>query len=99
MSTAYITEHAGTLDGSNIVEVPKIVNNNVAITAGSLASNPFNANTAIVRITVDAACSVKFSQDPGLVPVATVADMRLAIGDTHLFGVRPGDIVAVIANP
>lgn len=97
MATAYISEHSGAVLGVWI-EVPKLVQNNVAITAGSLASNPFNQNTALVRIHVDAVCSVRFSPGPGEVPVATTADMRFPSNYTEYFSVRPGDMVAVIAN-
>lgn len=97
MATAYISEHSGAVLGVWL-EVPKLVQNNVAITASSVPSNPFSANTSIIRIHTDAVCSIKFSPGPGEVPVATLSDMRLPSNYTEYFAVRPGDMVAVIAN-
>lgn len=97
MAKAFISEHSGAVLGVWL-EVPQLLQNNVAITAGSLPSNPFNGNTSIIRIHTDAVCSIRFSQSPGETPTATLDDMRLPSNYTEYFAVRPGDIVAVIAN-
>lgn len=97
MAMVNISEHTGAVLGVWL-EVPKIAQNNVAITAGSLPSNPFNANTSIIRINTDAVCSIVFSPTPGATPVATLSDMRCPANYTEYFAVRPGDMVAVIAN-
>lgn len=66
----------------------------VNITAGSLQSAAFGANSRLARVHADVACRVEF----GTNPTATAASKRMAAGQTEYFGVRPGDKVAVIST-
>ena len=59
----------------------------------SRASQAFSAGTKFVRIHAYSGCALKFGQTP----VATPADTRMSAHSTELFGVQPGDCVAVIA--
>lgn len=77
-------------------EEPALADQTVAIGAGSLPSNAFNAKTAFVRIHTDAICSILF----GTNPTATAVNARLAANTTEYFAVVPGsgEKVAVIQN-
>lgn len=71
-----------------------ITNNNIAITGGSLQSNPFSANTFLIRVHSDAICSILV----GTNPTVSTSDARMAANQTEYFGVQPGQIIAVISN-
>lgn len=73
---------------------PPIVEQTVAIGAGSAQSAAFGATTNFVRLHTDAICSIVF----GANPTALATKMRLAAGQTEYFGVAPGSKVAVITN-
>ncbi len=97
--TLYITEYAaaGRIAGSTL-PVPfgrPIANNNISITASSVASNAFNANTRFIRVHNDATQAVFILI--GSAPTAvTATDARMAVSQTEYYQVNPGDKLAVI---
>lgn len=99
MPTVYVTEYSGVGMQSGPLAIgntpPMVFSNNVAITAGSLQSNPFNANTKMIRIHTDAICSIAIG---GTNPTATAADARFAANQTEYFWVNPAHRLAVIIN-
>jgi hypothetical protein len=102
MAFLYIAEFQGIgAPTGNVVQspqVPPITEQRVAIGGGSLASNPFNVKTQIIRINTDAICSIAFGSAAGSTPTAAATTMRLAANQTEYFSVYPGQIVAVITN-
>jgi len=66
----------------------------VAITAGSVQSAAYNADTKFVRICADAPCSIKY----GSSPTATASTRRLPANWPEYFGVQGGNKHAVITN-
>jgi hypothetical protein len=95
MSTLYITEFkALKIGGLQVAAQPPLAEQTVAITAGSVQSAAFSANTGLVRIETDSICSVLF----GANPTATTSSARMGAGDVEYFAVTPGTKVAVIAN-
>lgn len=102
MPTVYVAEfqHMGlqtTGPGalSAVYAVP-LVEQTVAITAGSVQSSIFNANTKVIRVHTDAICSIKVDTNP----TASATTMRLAANQTEYFGVAQGKSqrIAVITN-
>ena len=97
MAFIYIREYSEIVvrNGATMVgREPGFDQPRLAITAGSLQSQPFQPKTALVRIETDVVCSVAY----GMNPIATVLAGRMAANQTEYFGVNPGDMVAVIAN-
>lgn len=101
MAVLYITEFARQgrdAGGRNMVvaEEPPVANQTVAITAGSIQSAAFSANTAFLRISTDATCSIEF----GLNPTASATTRRLPANTTEYFSVPQGQSykLAVIIN-
>lgn len=94
MATAYITEYGGTgAERAQIAAAPAVASQTVAI--GSEAkSAAFNNNTRLIRVHVDAICSVLI----GPSPTATTSSARMAADSTEYFGVNPGDKISVISN-
>jgi len=100
MGKLYVTEYStqpivrtGQMGGMG--QEPCIVNASSPITFSTHAeSAAFNANTKFIRVHTDSICSVKI----GPAVTATANDARMAAGTTEYFGVRPGDIISVIAN-
>ncbi len=95
----YITEYqsAGRMAGSNVPVAAgrPITNNNIAILASSVQSNPFNANTRMIRVHNDStqAVFVLLGANPTAV---TGTDARMAANQTEYYQVIPGDKMAVI---
>ena len=81
---------------SPIAMTPSLVDQVVAIGAGSVQSALLNVSTSFVRLTTDVNCSVKF----GTNPIASATTMRMAAGSVEYFGVPPGGTlrIAAIAN-
>lgn len=77
-----------------IPPMPPVTSQTVAIGGASSQSAAFGATTHAVLLGTDAICSVKFGSDP----TATATDTRLPANALTMFGVRPGDKVAVITN-
>jgi hypothetical protein len=63
----------------------------VVIGATSAQSLPFAKGTRFVRLHTDVICHIKFGSNP-----TATAVKRMAAGQTEIFGVNPGDKVAVI---
>jgi hypothetical protein len=101
MSVCYIEEYPSigmtSANGpSQMAKEPSLVSQTVAI--GAVApSNAFNVATTVVRIHVDAICSIKFGPAG---TVATTSNKRLAANQTEYFEVPRGQnyIVSVISN-
>jgi len=99
MATLYITEFDGRAQGVNghvaaAYMQPAPAEQTVAIGAGSVQSAALGASTRFVRLMADAPCSVAF----GANPTATATKMRLAANVPEVFGVVPGQKIAVITN-
>ena len=101
MATVYITEYKELakvqVSKSDIFMAPlepAIATQTVAIGGGSVQSAAFNADTRFVEIHVDAICSIKFGDSP----TAAATNKRIAANQTQIFGVMPGQKVAVITN-
>lgn len=73
---------------------PSLADQQVGVGMTSAQSNAFNAKTNCILITADTVCSFAI----GANPVATAQNMRLAAGTYLLFGVIPGQKLAVITN-
>jgi hypothetical protein len=96
----YVTEYAGLGNGQNdtvqaVAGPPLVEQTPVAIGGSSASSAAFGPNTTIVRIHVDAICSVS---PGGPTPTATTSSGRMVAGQTEYFRVAAGDKVAVITN-
>lgn len=102
MATLYIAEFSsiaavGTAD-PQIVAMPPVAEQTVAIGATTANSSQFNAATRIIRLTPDSVCSIKVGPSTPTPPSAAVTNMRLAANAVEYFSVSPGYEVAVIAN-
>lgn len=93
MAVAYITEYGSTRQGDGMLQGPALRTQTVAIGAEA-KSLAFLPDTKVVRLHVDAICSVAF----GAAPTATTTSKRMAANQTEYFGVRPADKVSVISN-
>lgn len=101
MATLYISEYAELPVGpagrvGQMPSEPPLVDQTVAIAAGSAQSAAFNAKTRFVRLHTDAICSVLF----GSSPTAAATNGRMAANQTEYRDVSrlPGGKVAVITN-
>lgn len=99
MAVLYVTEFSTPTFTPGPATFPALPSNaaqTVSITAGSVASSAFNANTTLVRLATDAICSVAF----GTAPTASATTQRMAAGQTEYFHVPQGQSykVAVITN-
>lgn len=95
MAKVFICEYAETAVGTLAPLEPVLANQVVAIGATSVQSAAFNAKTKFVRIAADAVCSVAFGNNP----TADANSKRIAANvPGEIFGVRPGDKLAVITN-
>lgn len=96
MATLYISEFRNTSTIAThrppIPGTPALAEQNIGISASSAASAAFTANTHMVMINCDVACSL------GWGGAAVTASHRLAANETRFYGVLPGDTVSVIAN-
>ena len=95
MAACYISEYPGGAPlGSQAPPEPALIEQTVAIGAGSAQSQPFSDGTRMVRVNVDAACSIAIGPNPTAVATAK----RLSANQTEFFIVQPGHRLAVIAN-
>lgn len=101
MAVLYVTEYVRQgRDGAGynmvVADEPSLVDQTVAITAGSVQSAAFNASTKFVRINVDAVCSIQF----GTNPTASATTRRMPANTTEYFSVPQGAAykIAVITN-
>lgn len=101
-ATLYVTEFAAVGGASNFpvsaAQQLPLAEQVVLITASSVPSSAFNANTTLVRLHCDGSgpCSFEF----GASPTATALKARLSANQTEYFSVPPnsGWKVAVIVN-
>lgn len=99
MASLYISEfpHGVSTDGTmkpEFLPQPSLVDQKLTIGAGSVQSAAFSGTTRFVLLQADAVCSILF----GANPTASAANMRVPAGVYIIFGVAPGEIVAVITN-
>jgi len=98
MAVLYIAEYANPpfFQGSyfQAPKDPPLAEQTVAIGAGSVQSNAFNAKTRLIRVHTDAICSISIDSNP----TATATKARMAAGQTEYHAVNPGDKIAVITN-
>ncbi len=99
MPTLYITEFEGRTQGEGgsvaaALPLPPLAQQTVAIAGASAQSAALNAKTRFVRVISDAVCSIEV----GANPTATAAKMRLPANVPEVFGVTPGQKIAVISN-
>lgn len=100
MAVAYITEFAGLMPSpvggqGQVPMQPPVAEQTVAIGAEA-KSAAFNAKTRLIRVHVDAICSVLF----GTAPTATTSSARMAANQTEFHGVPPGQSfkISVVSN-
>jgi hypothetical protein len=102
MAIVYITEYIDIQGERQVPTEPPLAQQTVAITAGSVASLPFNPKTTIIRVHTDAICSVLVggASVAGTVttPTATATSGRMAANQTEYRGVQGGQSIAVITN-
>jgi hypothetical protein len=102
MATAYIREYANIAGAfGNLIQAgaePAIADQTVTTSAASASANAFNANTNVIAVSTPAAqaVAIKFSATRGAAVTALVTSLRLPANSIFFFGVRPGDIVALI---
>jgi hypothetical protein len=95
MAACYISEYpGGAPHGSQAPPEPSIAEQNIAIGAGSVQSAPFSGGTKMIRVHVDAVCSIAIGPNPTAAPSAK----RLAANQIEFFIVQPGHRLAVISN-
>lgn len=97
MSNLYITEFAASgnsVSGAALPVgfVPPVADQVLVYTTSSVQSAAFNANTKFIRVHADATCHVLFGDNP----TAVLTSMRLLVGGTEYFAVKPGQKLAVI---
>jgi tetrahydromethanopterin S-methyltransferase subunit C len=106
MAFLYVTEYAtiAIMQAGRQTQVPQeppLVEQAIAITAGSTQTAAFNAKTGLVRVHTDAICGVTFGTNPtATVQSAGLGSGRMAIGQTEYHGVPLGAAfkAAVIAT-
>lgn len=102
MAICYINEFNSLSDRGvvDILSLPPVGNNAVAIGATPGASVVLGPTTRVIRVQADAVCSIKVSRGPvAAAPVATAADMRIpANSPAEYFVVAPGSTVNVVTN-
>jgi hypothetical protein len=101
MAKAYITEyvgpgvaHGGVIPVANAGSWRENASSPLAITSGTTSSVAFGTNTQLVRVNVDATCSINI----GVTVTATANNARMSQGQTEYFTVVPGQVLAVIVN-
>lgn len=97
MSNLYITEFSRSGNSNSgqalpIGHLPPVADQRVVFTTSSVQSSAFNADTKFVRVHTDATCHLVFGDDP----TALLDSMRMLVGTTEYFSVKPGQKVAVI---
>lgn len=106
MAVLYVTEYAslGQLPVGVVGQMaaePPLIEQAVAITAGSTTTAAFNAKTRLVRIHADTVCGITLGTAPtATVPSAGLGSQRLAANQTQFQAVPPGQAfkVAVIVD-
>ena len=89
---------SGPLNGMQVVKGSSSVARQALNVGGaSSPSQPFGANTKIVRVWTDTKMAFRFSTALQGVPTALITDEGMTAGQTEYFTVEPGDYLAVIA--
>jgi hypothetical protein len=101
MGKAYITEfvgpgvaHGGVIPVGNAGSWRENAASPVTFTSSTTSSVAFGTNTQLVRVNVDATCSINI----GVTVTATVNNARMSQGQTEYYTVVPGQVIAIIAN-
>lgn len=93
----YITEFAvlGTAQSGvpQIAALPPLAHQKVDFSGGATNAAAVGAATKYIRIHCDAACSIRVGG------TADVTYMRIPLDGVEYFGVQPGAVISVIANP
>lgn len=108
MAVLYIIE-GDTLGNPNeggnaqVLRLPPIAEQTIAITGSSAQSSAFNKSTKIIRVETDSICAISIGPNPTAATAsgtgtATGTGGRMVAGDKEYFGVNPGDKIAVIAT-
>lgn len=97
MSNLYITEFAASgnsISGAALPvgSMPPVADQAVVYTTSSVQSAAFDDDTRFIRVHTDATCHVLFGDNP----TALTTSMRLLVGSTEYFAVKPGQKLAVI---
>jgi hypothetical protein len=97
-ANAYITEFGvvGTAANASQVQIaalPPLNHQKVDFSAGAANATAFNAQTKYIRVHCDAACSIRIGG------TATTSYLRIPTDAAEYFGVQPGAVLSVIANP
>lgn len=100
MAVLYLTELNAIGGGGNHpisgAQWPAVFEQVVNITGSSVQSAVVHPNTTLLRINVDAPCSIAI----GTNPTATTVNARLAANQTEYFSIPPNSsyMVAVVSN-
>lgn len=98
MAILYVTEFRGLASQPNDTAqaVHGTPNAEQTLVVGAVTpSAPVQPTTTIVRLHTDSICSFKIGPTG---TVATTSSARMVAGQTEYLGIKPGDIVSVIAN-
>jgi hypothetical protein len=98
MATLYLTEYQGVAQvhgGMAAPQEPALVGQTLAIGGGAVSS-VFQPSTKLIRVHVDAICSIKIG--PNGTTTAATTDQRFASNQTEYKGVLPGQVLSVISN-
>jgi hypothetical protein len=93
MAKGYVTEFKDVNAGSPVAAGGYLEQTPVTFTT-TTQSAAFAANTVLIRVHVDAICSIAIGKDP----TATTSTMRLVAGQTEYFAVSAGDKIAFVTN-
>jgi hypothetical protein len=98
MASLYLTEYGDAMRGHiGVAQGPAIKAQKLTI-GSEVKSTAFTENTRIIRVHVDAICSVLIGPVIGTAPLAAVTDARMAADTTEYFGVNAGEKLSVITN-
>jgi hypothetical protein len=98
-ANAYISEYAtlaATASGGSsaqIATLPPLATQKKDFSGGAVSATAFGNTTKYIRLHCDAACSFSVSG------TATTSDPRIPLDGVEYFGVQPGQVLSVIANP
>lgn len=95
MAKLYLEEFARAGVGRNGIalpagEEPALATQTVSIGAGSVQSSALNSKTRVVRLAVDATCSIACGSNP----TATTSNRRMAANSVEFVGVTPEAVAA-----
>ena len=98
MSRLFVSEYSD-MEGIAVV-APTIRDQVVVLTVGTTPSLPFSANTRVIRVSADVACSVAMGPAHTGVPIpATTLNARIGANNApEYFRVRAGWFISAIPN-